>query len=225
MYSKFLIVLLTLTSLLMSACDNTNATSSTTVSELPEMSISTLSKNTNELSEFVNSSVKDLNYVNKVREFVNNNTWHSGFWTICDQESCLEDLIQATIDYINTGDNPPEVFCSHRAILMRAILESEGIPTRFINIRNDLDEGHVYLEVFINGIWHIQDPDYNVYFKHILTGDYLSSEQLKWLPPSIYKPCSNKGCGWNLIHSKDVYEPNMLVHRRFIPIIDLRYEM
>jgi hypothetical protein len=47
--------------------------------------------------------------------------------------------------------------CSERVAVLQSLLRESRLPTRIVGLG-----GHVVLEVYANGVWHLADPDYGI---------------------------------------------------------------
>jgi transglutaminase-like putative cysteine protease len=56
---------------------------------------------------------------------------------------------------LREGPQSVEGDCDDRAILLQSLLESKGIPTRFVLVRGPgrVDYSHVYSEALVGGVW------------------------------------------------------------------------
>lgn len=89
-------------------------------------------------------------------------------------------------------ENPVGV-CGDKAILMTALLRSDGIPTRMISdlmlqvpLRKTSDwshsgDTHAWVEFFVNGKWHFADPTWDIFdrsdTRHLSYGTYEANGQ------------------------------------------------
>jgi hypothetical protein len=178
--------------------------------------VSTLSPHLTKLITNFKATVKSEIYreiLLATQKFVNNNSIHGVSPPYCDlwKEECKDQMAEAFNDAVE-GGKKPDVFCSHRAFVMRLILSyGYGLKTRRVNLVNRTMSGHVMVEVYNPDTqrWELYDPDYYIYYQ--TGGKVLSLEDVIRLDPeNDYVPCSSKGCGWEIIHSREGLNPHVL---------------
>ena len=140
--------------------------------------------------------------VDRLRTFVTRNSIHkidAEFYSYWHDLPQVIDRMMAFADGIGP---PPHLECSSRTELMAAVLTRLGHETRGVAIFEDAAgfPSHTFLEVFdrSTGRWHVQDPDYDLYWLHVATGQRASIFDLVALPFSDVVPCNGTGCGWTL---------------------------
>ena len=158
-----------------------------------------------------------------VRNFVHKNSIH-----LIDEEyysyaSDTDKIISLLYDCASGSGQPPHLDCYTRSRAMEAILRAMGIKTRAIDVySDDFDtlESHSFLEVYSPGenAWHVQDPDYNIYYIDSATKSRLSAMQLVFQPLEGSVPCRDDlKCGWKdlgLERIRDHYFELLVYDRR-----------
>ncbi len=140
--------------------------------------------------------------VDRLRTFVTRNSIHKIDAEFYSYWHDLPQVIDRMIAFANGLGPPPHLECSSRTELMEAVLTRLCHDTRGVAIFEDAAgfPSHTFLEVFdrTNGRWHVQDPDYNLYWLHVASGQRASIYDLVALPFSEVVPCNGSGCGWTL---------------------------
>ena len=119
-----------------------------------------------------------------VRDFVYRNSIHLAdeeFWEYAYNTPRVLEMLYDT--YRNDAP-PPHLVCDPRSYAMAEILGNLSIRRRVVYVYTDsLGEevqSHTFLEVYNEDFerWEVQDPDYNVYWEDMRTGERLSTLQL-----------------------------------------------
>lgn len=154
-------------------------------------------------------------FIDSVRIFVHEGSSHAKSQqelSLCDTKKCLEEYADKMNSFIVNGDAPPKVICSHRSFLARQILAYYNIESRRVNLVNGKVRGHVFLEAKnpFNDQWVAFDPDYNIFYRNPTLLTRYGIEEIISRDFSDFVPCSEKGCSWDSVHSKDGYSPQVL---------------
>jgi hypothetical protein len=140
--------------------------------------------------------------VDRLRTFVTRNSVHRIDDEFYSYWHDLPQVIHRMMAFANGAGPPPHLECSSRTELMEAVLAHLGHDTRGVAIFEDAAgfPSHTFLEVFdrTNGRWHVQDPDYDLYWVLAATGQRASIFDLVALPFTDVMPCNGSGCGWGL---------------------------
>jgi hypothetical protein len=99
----------------------------------------------------------------------------------------------------NELSQPPSMECTSRSGLLGRILRHAGYQVRDVvvyNVNNNLTS-HTFIEVqnLSTGLWEAQDPDFNIYWRNISTGQRASYANVL-SDFKAYEPCFMDGCGW-----------------------------
>lgn len=140
--------------------------------------------------------------VDRLRTFVTRNSIHKIDAEFYSYWHDLPQVIDRMIAFADGLGPPPHLECASRTELMEAVLTRLGHDTRGVAIFENAAgfPSHTFLEVFdrTNGRWHVQDPDYDLYWQHVASGQRASIFDLVALPFSEVVPCNGTGCGWTL---------------------------
>lgn len=143
--------------------------------------------------------------VDAVRQFINQNSEHN-----IDEEFYAHwhkhDIIAEKI--LNHAQNNqkfsiPHLECSSRSFVMESMLQALGYRTRSVDVYEpDPDyPSHTFLDVQDPEThqWHIQDPDYDIFWRNIDTGKRISSIELAKSSLDNIEPCTSvERCGWHV---------------------------
>lgn len=160
-----------------------------------------------------------------LRKFINENSQHK-----IDEEfySLWRDRIKmadAFIDYLDgRRKDLPHMECASRSGLMSAILKSEGLNTRSVDVYYQGQQGilssHALFDVYNPEMrrWETQDPEYDVYWKNLETGDRVSMVEAGADDDIV--PCNGSNCGWNFISREGNAASNLRNLTAYITVID-----
>jgi len=118
--------------------------------------------------------------------------------------------------YLDPSLERPELTCGSRTLALTMLLNRLNIPNRLVMIFSDyfsMVRSHTFLEVFNQETqrWEIQDPDKNLFYRHVNTSERASTIELVWGEVKDFVPCSSESvCGWGE-HKLTRY----IEHRRF----------
>lgn len=151
------------------------------------------------------SAEADFNQtVDTVRHFIHKNSEHNmdeefySYWH--DIPQLIQKIAAASL---TPGAAKPHMECSTRVAVMYHILKSMNIDSRPVVIYPDGngDLSHTYLSVRNpqTDQWHIQDPDYDVFWVFKDTKERASTKDLLFRPiRKTFVPCTdNAQCGYN----------------------------
>jgi len=145
-----------------------------------------------------------LQTVDFIRIFVNENSLHK-----IDEEhkkyaANPEIVIGKLFNKFSEKAPPPHLSCGPRARVMKLILDKMKIKNRTVHIFSDeynSVRSHSFLEVDTGGGWHIQDPDFNIYYENSGTKVRASIMDLVFGRVENYTPCKgSRNCGWKKNH-------------------------
>jgi hypothetical protein len=139
--------------------------------------------------------------IDAARAFVNDNSEHNidkEFYAVWGNH---KKLAQEVLLYAKKErDSLPNMECSTRANLVGQILNREGgYKIRNVVLYNPYDELRTHRAIDIRdpstGLWHTQDPDYDVYWKNAKIGSRASLVNVA-ANVDDHVPCGRTECGW-----------------------------
>ena len=139
--------------------------------------------------------------IDYIRQFVYENSLHKGGAKYVEY---TKKVLSMMYEFHLNNTNPPHLTCGSRTLSMKALLDEMDIENRRVQIFTDsfeLVRSHTFLEAFNRDTqrWEIQDPDKNLYYRHVKTLKRASIAQLVWSEATEFEPCSpESGCGWEI---------------------------
>lgn len=139
----------------------------------------------------------------KVRTFVNDNSTHNISAEFYKHWGKPDVIVPKMLSYIQKRtDKKVHLECSSRTEMALNLYEALGYRARAVVIHEYAYDypSHTFLEVQNPDTkkWHAQDPDFNVYWEIIKTGERASAKDLIRLPQDEYHPCIAGQCDWEL---------------------------
>lgn len=166
--------------------------------------------------------------VDYVRMVVHFSTFHHGANDEQWAKSVNEALAWIYMGRYNLG--PRANFrCSQRAHYLGAILSMGfGIKSRVSNLYTDYYPdllGHTLLEVYNpeRDHWEAVDPDVNMWWED-LAGNRLNMREVVLADHADVLPCSELGCGWDLVPSQEGVGAKLLRDENYLSVNQLFYE-
>jgi hypothetical protein len=144
--------------------------------------------------------------VDKTRVFISRNSTHKIDDEFYSYWGNAKKVVAKFHDKLaGKSETGPHLECSSRTGIMLKMLENMGYQTREVIVYKAKDNfpSHVYLEVKNpkTESWHIQDPDYDIFWKMKKTGARASVADLWSHRLKDFEPCLNdEKCGWNIIN-------------------------
>jgi hypothetical protein len=140
------------------------------------------------------------------------NSEASPFDSIVDVDS----MARAILAYIDGVGPKPNLKCSHRANILKTILQLDGKRARLVNIMgNGTPDGYLYGHVFIEfwtsaeGGWIIADPDFLTYW--VVDGRRISVADAIKLDYENMVPCNLEGQCSYLIENSEGSSPQVFI--------------
>ncbi len=141
-----------------------------------------------------------------IRRFINDNSRHlmdKQFWRLHAEGDNNVYLTRVLAHAEGKSDQRAHMECSTRSNLTRNILWRLGYEVRIVSIFDtdnpSKDKSHTFVEVKNpkTGAWETQDPDYDIYWKSLVTGKRVAiSETAGDLSKVV--PCGETHCGWDV---------------------------
>lgn len=140
--------------------------------------------------------------MDKIRRFVHGNSIHSidnEFYKIDGDDKAIAALFMDRIE--GRSKTGPHLECSSRSGVVQKIVRHMGYEVRGI-VGYKYEDGyrsHVFVEIKNpeTGKWIIQDPDYDVSWRIVSTGERASIDDLIKNDFDTYEPCVTPDrCGW-----------------------------
>ena len=118
-----------------------------------------------------------------------------------------------------------ELDCSTQSAIMTQILEQLGIEHRRVAVYRHAPNypGHSFLEVFNyeTDKWEVQDPHFDIFWRHIPTDMRASIEELVGSPYSDIEPCLSDGmCGWDIANEEGYKPRNIKPYLGLASVVD-----
>lgn len=141
--------------------------------------------------------------LDRMRAFLNTHAQHrmdKEFWRIHRQADGIGYLERIRAHAEGKTDEKAPMDCSTRSNLMSKMLQDRGYETRIIALfdTDKTTRSHTVVDIKNpeTGRWETQDPDYDLYWKSVRSGDRISIADESADLDSIV-PCSVSHCGWD----------------------------